>query len=166
MLVDGYLLALSLWPTPSGQHRLKQLVERLQIAAEDLHWHDATDDSEMLRRVLEEGAGARLAEMSEPLRELVTSAASGSPAWQLLDATCTAPRPSASSARARWRRSSRTRPATAQKLLRPEPPPPPDPDEDPRRPAASASTSPPRLRRACRSPRGCATVSGGCLWAG
>src|SRR5262249_1606082 len=41
LLVDGYLLALSLWPTPSGQHRLKEMVERLQIAAEDLHWHDA-----------------------------------------------------------------------------------------------------------------------------
>lgn len=52
-LIDGYLLALSVWPIPPRQHRLFDLVkrykfDRLDIDLDGLQAHDALDDATVL----------------------------------------------------------------------------------------------------------------------
>lgn len=81
--VDGYYLALCLWPTPPRQHRLLQIAERLRISAEELVWHDALDDARLLALIM--GAGARqLRRMDGPVRDLVAAVAGDGDAFELL----------------------------------------------------------------------------------
>jgi len=81
--VDGLYLAQALWPVPPNDHRLKRLLERLNIDVGEFFWHDARDDARMLTILL--NAGQHLvASWSDDLRALVRSAGSGSDAWDLL----------------------------------------------------------------------------------
>ena len=57
-LVDALYLAQALWPIPPRQHRLRELLERLGLDVEEMHWHDSLDDSKMVRRARGRGAGA------------------------------------------------------------------------------------------------------------
>ena len=83
-LVDGLYLAQALWPIPPRQHRLKQLLERLDIDVEEMHWHDALDDSKMVIELLEHGAREFLPSLGPDLVRLLVAAGAGSDAWQLL----------------------------------------------------------------------------------
>ena len=81
--VDGLYLAQALWPVPPNDHRLKRLLERLNIDVGEFFWHDARDDARMLTILL--NAGQHLvASWSDDFRALVRSAGSGSDAWDLL----------------------------------------------------------------------------------
>ena len=81
--VDGYYVALALWPTPPRQHRLAQLAERVGAKMTRLHWHDALDDSVLLSRLLTLGA-RQFALRSLALLTLVASATVDSCAWELV----------------------------------------------------------------------------------
>ncbi len=83
-LVDGLYLAQALWPIPPRQHRLKELLERLQIDVEEMQWHDALDDSKMVVELLEHGARELLPTLGDDLVALLASAGRGSDAWELL----------------------------------------------------------------------------------
>ncbi|HZT54503.1 MAG TPA: exonuclease domain-containing protein, partial [Gaiellaceae bacterium] len=83
-LVDGLYLAHALWPIPPRQHRLKELLERLEIDVEEMHWHDALDDSKMVVELLEYGARELLPSFGPDLARLLASAGRGSDAWELL----------------------------------------------------------------------------------
>lgn len=83
-LVDGLYLAQALWPIPPRQHRLKELLERLEVDIEEMQWHDALDDSKMVVLLLEEGANDFLPTLGELLISLLASAGAGSDAWELL----------------------------------------------------------------------------------
>ncbi|WP_431897999.1 DEAD/DEAH box helicase [Nonomuraea sp. bgisy101] len=80
--IDGYYLALSMWPM-ARSHRLATLAEDLGIETDGLSWHDATDDAELLGRLLEFGART-LASWPEGLADLVAGTCPDSTAWQLL----------------------------------------------------------------------------------
>lgn len=80
--VDGYYLALALWPTASS-HRLADLADELGIAHEDLTWHDALADARLLDRVLHAAAQA-LAAWDPALCDLIAAVCSDSPGWTLL----------------------------------------------------------------------------------
>ncbi|WP_433513813.1 DEAD/DEAH box helicase [Nonomuraea sp. CA-143628] len=80
--IDGYYLALALWPMAIS-HRLATLAEDLGVETEDLSWHDATDDAELLGRLLVLGART-LASWPEELADLIASTCPDSMAWQLL----------------------------------------------------------------------------------
>lgn len=80
--VDGYYLALSLWPAASS-HRLATLAEDLGVDTWDLSWHDATDDAELLGRLLETGARA-MSRWPVDLVDLIASVCPDSTAWRLL----------------------------------------------------------------------------------
>lgn len=81
--VDGYYLALCLWPTPPRQHRLKDLCERVGAKTSRLAWHDARDDSVLLARLLAVGA-RQFGRRPDALRDLIASVARDSDAWELL----------------------------------------------------------------------------------
>ncbi len=81
--VDGYYLALALWPTPPRRHRLKDLADRVGAKSMRLQWHDALDDSILLSRLLAVGA-RQLSRRSAGLQELLRSATVDSDAWDLL----------------------------------------------------------------------------------
>jgi DNA polymerase III epsilon subunit-like protein len=83
-LVDGLYLAQALWPIPPRQHRLKQLLERLEIDVEDMIWHDALDDSKMLVELLMHGATELLPSLDPRMQALLAAAGAGSDAWELL----------------------------------------------------------------------------------
>ena len=51
-LIDALYLAQALWPIPPRQHRLKELLDRLGVDVEEMHWHDALDDSRMVVELL------------------------------------------------------------------------------------------------------------------
>jgi RecQ family ATP-dependent DNA helicase len=82
--VDGLYLAQALWPIPPRQHRLGQLIERLELDVAEMSWHDALDDSRMLVELLEHGAREFLPTLGEGLLALVAAASAGSDAWDLL----------------------------------------------------------------------------------
>ena len=82
--VDGLYLAQALWPIPPRQHRLKQLLERLEIDVEEMRWHDAVDDSKMVVELLEHGARELLPSLPPELVALLAAAGGGSDAWELL----------------------------------------------------------------------------------
>lgn len=82
--VDALYLAQALWPIPPRQHRLKQLLERLEIDVEDMRWHDALDDSVMVVELLEHAASEFLPTLSDPLLTLLASAGGGSDAWEMM----------------------------------------------------------------------------------
>jgi ATP-dependent DNA helicase RecQ len=83
-LVDGLYLAQALWPIPPRQHRLKQLLQRLEIDVEDMIWHDALDDSKMLVELLTHGATELMPSLDPELQALLAAAGAGSDAWELL----------------------------------------------------------------------------------
>jgi superfamily II DNA helicase RecQ/DNA polymerase III epsilon subunit-like protein len=81
--VDGLYLAQALWPVPPNDHRLKRLLERLEIDVGEFFWHDARDDARMLTILL--NAGQQLvASWPDGFRALIRSAGSGSDPWDLL----------------------------------------------------------------------------------
>ena len=82
--VDGLYCAHLLWPQPASGHALHPLCEAAGVDVSGLSWHDAADDAEMLRRLLEHGATAVLTGLGAGLRELLISAAQGSDALALL----------------------------------------------------------------------------------
>ncbi|MEW6581187.1 MAG: DEAD/DEAH box helicase [Actinomycetota bacterium] len=82
-LVDGYLIALLMWPTPPRQHRLGQLAERLGLKVAGLRWHDALDDAKVLALLLG-AAGRALRALDPDLRRLVASVSGGSHALELV----------------------------------------------------------------------------------
>lgn len=55
-LIDGLLLALSLWPNPPNNHRLAVLAERLHVDLERYTWHEALSDCRLLATVIWAGA--------------------------------------------------------------------------------------------------------------
>ncbi len=82
--VDALYLAQALWPIPPRQHRLKDLLKRLEIDTEEMRWHDALDDSKMVVELLEFGATEFLPALPGELLSLLAAAGSGSDAWELL----------------------------------------------------------------------------------
>ncbi len=82
-LVDGYYLALALWPTPPRQHRLRDLADRVGAKLSGLEWHVALDDAVLLVELLGEGANV-VRSWSAELQSLVRSVTRDSPAWDLL----------------------------------------------------------------------------------
>jgi RecQ family ATP-dependent DNA helicase len=83
-LVDGLYLAQALWPIPPRQHRLLQLLKRLEIDVEEMQWHNALDDSKMVIELLEYGAREFLPTLGPKLVDLLAVASTGSDAWDLL----------------------------------------------------------------------------------
>jgi Rad3-related DNA helicase len=81
-LVDAYYLALALWPN-ARTHRLSPLATDLDVAHDDLRWHDANDDCALLARVLMRAADT-VAGWPDDLRSLVASVCVDSPAWSLV----------------------------------------------------------------------------------
>jgi Rad3-related DNA helicase len=80
--VDAYYLALALWPS-APSHRLAELAAHVGVRIDDLRWHDATADSEMLSRLLTVGASALMSWPAER-RDLIASVCAHSPAWHLM----------------------------------------------------------------------------------
>jgi len=83
-LVDALYLAQALWPIPPRQHRLKELLERLEIDVEEMQWHDALDDSKMVVELLGYGASEFLPSLGTEFVALLAAAGAGSDAWKLL----------------------------------------------------------------------------------
>lgn len=83
-LVDGLYLAQALWPIPPRQHRLKLLLERLEIDVEEMRWHNALDDAKMVVELLDFGAREFLPTFGADLVGLLAAAGSTSDAWKLL----------------------------------------------------------------------------------
>ncbi len=81
-LVDACYLALALWPN-ARTHRLSPLATNLEVAHDDLRWHDAKDDCVLLARVLMRAADT-VAGWPDDLRSLVASVCVDSPAWSLV----------------------------------------------------------------------------------
>jgi hypothetical protein len=82
--VDGLYIAQALWPIPPRQHRLGQLIERLELDVAEMRWHDALDDSRMLVELLEHGAREFLPALGDDMCALLAAASVGSDAWDLL----------------------------------------------------------------------------------
>ncbi|MGW2205462.1 DEAD/DEAH box helicase [Streptomyces sp. NPDC001774] len=80
--VDSLYLAHCIWPL-ARSHRLAALGDAYGVNRSGLRWHDAADDAELLARIIER-ASHELAGWPAPLRAIVTSACSDSPAWNLL----------------------------------------------------------------------------------
>ena len=91
LLVDGLYLANALWPILPRQHQLKELLKRLEIDKEELSWHNAVDDAEMLVELLTYGARVLVTSWEPSLLSLVASAATNSDAWAVLLALCPSP---------------------------------------------------------------------------
>jgi RecQ family ATP-dependent DNA helicase len=82
-LVDGLLLALSLWPTPPNDHRLARMAERLDIDLDGFVWHEALSDCKLLAQVILE-ASRTLRRLDPDLVSLFLAACDDSPAWMLI----------------------------------------------------------------------------------
>lgn len=83
-LVDGLLIAQSVWPNSPNDHRLRALAERLDLDVTDLRWHDALGDCETLAMICIEAARTVRQRWDRDLAELVLSATTGSPSWALV----------------------------------------------------------------------------------
>lgn len=86
--IDGYLLALSVWPVPPRQHRLFDLVrrhktDRLDIDLDGLQAHDALDDSRVLVHLMRLAAYT-VNRWSPEMKTLLAAVTRNSPAWQFL----------------------------------------------------------------------------------
>lgn len=81
--IDGWRLAVSMWPNPPRSGRLGDLAARLGIDLTGLTWHEALSDCRILAAVCE-AAGRSLHEMDPALAELVLSVAGDSPVWALV----------------------------------------------------------------------------------
>ncbi len=83
-LVDGLLLALSVWPNPPNNHRLAHLAERLAIDSERYTWHDALSDCRLLATVVWAAARTVRRQWAPKLADLVLTACDDSPTWALV----------------------------------------------------------------------------------
>lgn len=81
--IDGWRLAVSMWPNPPRSGRLGELAARLGIDLTGLTWHEALSDCRILAAVCET-AGRSLLSMDPALAELVLSVAGDSPMWALI----------------------------------------------------------------------------------
>ena len=82
-LIDGLLLALSLWPNPPNNHRLAALAERLSVDLDRYTWHEALSDCRLLATVI--WASARQLRTWNPaLADLLLTVCDDSPAWSVL----------------------------------------------------------------------------------
>ncbi len=82
-LIDGLLLALSLWPNPPNDHRLALLAERLNVDLERYTWHEALSDCRLLVTVIRIGA-RELRSWNPELVDLLLTVCDDSPVWGLL----------------------------------------------------------------------------------
>ena len=82
-LIDGLLLALSLWPNPPNDHRLALLAERLNVDLERYTWHEALSDCRLLVTVIRIGA-RELRTWNPELVDLLLTVCDDSPVWGLL----------------------------------------------------------------------------------
>ena len=90
-LIDGLLLALSLWPNPPNDHRLALLAERLNVDLERYTWRRALSDCRLLVTVIRIGA-RELRTWNPELVDLLLTVCDDSPVWGLLaDLACIAP---------------------------------------------------------------------------
>jgi RecQ family ATP-dependent DNA helicase len=83
-LIDGLLLAYSIWPNPPNQHRLARLAERLEIDLTAYTWHEALSDCRLLAAVLLEGARTLSRRIDPELADLLLTVCDDSPGWNLL----------------------------------------------------------------------------------
>lgn len=82
-LIDGLLVALSLFPNPPNNHRLAAMAERLSVDMGRYSWHDAYSDCRLLATVI--CAGARSLRTWDPyVAAMLIAACDDSPAWSLL----------------------------------------------------------------------------------
>lgn len=80
-LVDGLVLALSVWPNPPNNHRLANLAERLNVRVERYTWHDALSDCRLLATVVWAAARTVARHWDPALADLVLTACHESPTW-------------------------------------------------------------------------------------
>ncbi|HVM26574.1 MAG TPA: DEAD/DEAH box helicase [Mycobacteriales bacterium] len=82
-LIDGLVLAQSIWPTPPNDHRLARLAARLEIDLERYTWHEALSDCRLLAAVILAGART-VRSWDADLRDLLLTVCDDSPAWALV----------------------------------------------------------------------------------
>lgn len=82
--VDALYLAHALWPIPPRQHSLYPLLQRLEVDAEEMQWHDALDDSKMVIKLLRFGADEFLPAFGQETLDLLAAVGSRSDAWRLM----------------------------------------------------------------------------------
>jgi hypothetical protein len=83
-LVDGLVLALSVWPNPPNNHRLARLAERLNVRVERYTWHDALSDCRLLATVVWAAAHTVARDWDPALTDLVLTACHESPTWAVV----------------------------------------------------------------------------------
>ncbi|MDP9357749.1 MAG: DEAD/DEAH box helicase [Chloroflexota bacterium] len=81
--VDALYLAYALWPVPPNNHRLADLLKRLDPDSDIRLWHDAAADCRMLVALLEEGIKT-VRSWPKELQGLVGAVGTRSEAWQML----------------------------------------------------------------------------------
>lgn len=82
-LVDGLVLALSLWPTPPNDHRLARVAERLEVDLDRYTWHEALSDCRLLATIVWAGARA-FRRWTLELADVVLGACDDSPVWNMV----------------------------------------------------------------------------------
>ncbi len=83
-LVDGLVLALSVWPNPPNNHRLARLAERLNVRVERYTWHDALSDCRLLATVVWAAARTVSRGWDPALADMVLTACHDSPTWAIV----------------------------------------------------------------------------------
>lgn len=83
-LVDGLVLALSVWPNPPNNHRLANLAERLNVRVERYTWHDALSDCRLLATVVWAASRTVARHWDPALADLVLTACHESPTWAVV----------------------------------------------------------------------------------
>ncbi|MHB1518238.1 MAG: DEAD/DEAH box helicase [Acidimicrobiales bacterium] len=83
-LVDGLLLALSLWPTPPNNHRLADMARRLELDLDGFVLHEALSDCRLLAAVLLAAARSLRHQVDPDLVALFLAACDDSAAWNLV----------------------------------------------------------------------------------
>jgi RecQ family ATP-dependent DNA helicase len=83
-LVDGLLLALSVWPNPPNNHRLAHLAARLHIDVERYTWHEALSDCRLLATLVWAAARTVRHVWTPELVDLALTACDDSTTWSLL----------------------------------------------------------------------------------
>ena len=84
-VVDALYLAQALWPIPPRQHRLRELLERLEVDVEEMCWHwtrSTIREWSSSYSSLERGSFSP--SLGGDLVALLAAAGSGSEAWELL----------------------------------------------------------------------------------
>lgn len=83
-LVDGLLLALSLWPTPPNNHRLADVARRLELDLDGFVLHEALSDCRLLAAVMLAAARSLRHQVDPDLVALFLAACDDSAAWNLV----------------------------------------------------------------------------------